>query len=101
MKPRTVTARLLGVAVLVRHAEELQALRVQRVDVELGLHHPVEIADGGEASLEGERADALGEHRPADVVDHQVDPFAAGRLHDRVVEVRLSRFDADIETERF
>jgi hypothetical protein len=57
---------------LVRHAEDGEPLRVQRLEIDLGTHDAVDVADRREPSLEGERAQALGEQRAADGVDDDV-----------------------------
>ena len=59
-------------AQLVGDAEQRQALRMQGVEVDLGVHHAVDVADRREPALEGEGANVLGEHRAADRVDDQV-----------------------------
>ena len=87
-------------AQLVRHTEELQALRVQRLEIDLAFHAAVEVADGGEASLVSHRADAFGEHRAADIVHDQIHAFAVGRLHHGIVEVGLAALNRHVEAER-
>src|SRR6185436_3073410 len=44
---------LLGVAQLVRYAEDPEALRVQCVEVDLGVQHTVDVTDDREAPFEG------------------------------------------------
>ena len=88
---------LLGVPELVRHAEQREPPGVQCIEVDLGLQAAVEVADGGVAAFVAQAANGLGEHRAADVVDDQAHAFAAGRLHHRVMEVRIAGVDGDVK----
>ncbi len=74
---------------------------MQRLEVDLALEDSVDIAYGRVPALVGERADGLGEHRAADVVDDEVRALTAGSLHHRLGEIACARADADVESHAF
>ena len=71
-KRGTAAARCALLRSLLETPNTRQALRMQRLEVDLGVHDAVDVADRREPALEGEGAQVLGEHRAADRVDDQV-----------------------------
>ena len=76
----TPAARCALVRSLFETPNSVEALRVQRLEVDVGMQHAVDVADGREPTLERHRAHVLGEHRAAHRVDHEVGAVPAGRL---------------------
>jgi hypothetical protein len=69
---------------------------MHRVEVDRRLQHPVDVADDREPALEGERTQALGEHRAAHAIHRKLHPVSA-RPARLLVEVRLARADRHVE----
>src|SRR5258707_1380433 len=100
--PHDIVERLHRDIVKTLNAPEVRdTLHKQGVEVDLALQAAVEVADGGVASFVAQAADGFGEHRAADVVDHQVHAFAGRFPHHGVMEIRFPRFDSDIEPQLF
>ncbi len=74
---------------------------MQRLEVDLAFQDAVHVADRRVPAFVGERANRLGEHRAADVVDDEVGALAAGGFHHRVGEVSRARADADVQAHAF
>ena len=72
---------------------------MQGLEVERGGHHAVQVADDRQPPLEGQRADALGEHGAAHVVDDEVHAAGVGGLQHGLGEVAGPRAEADVESE--
>ena len=98
-KSRYTGGTLVGAAQLVRDAEQGQAFRMQRLEIDLGLQLVVDIADGGEPTFEGQRAHALREHAATDGVDDEVDAMAARGFQRLRCKVGCPRVDGNVQTQ--
>src|SRR5436190_4198030 len=91
---------LLGIAQLVRHAEHLQALGMQRIQIDLGLQLAIHVSDDCQTPFERERAHAFCEHRAADRVDRDIHTAAAGCFEHGLAELAGASLQREIEAER-
>src|SRR5712692_11962194 len=81
----------------VADAEDGQAVAMQRFEIDGRAELAIHVPDRRQPSLVAERPETFGEHRPADVVHHEIHALAVGGLHDGVVEVAGAGPDADVE----
>ncbi len=72
---------------------------MQRLEVEVGVQHAVDVADGREPTLEREGTDVLGEDRAADGVDDEVGAAPAGRGPHRGREIGAAGGERHVEAE--
>ena len=74
---------------------------MQRLDVDPGLQHAIDITHRGQTPLKGCAANVLGEHRAAHRVDDEVDALAVRGLHHMVIKISVTCAQGYIQSERF
>ena len=88
------------IAHLVGHAEQLQALAVQRAEVDARVDLADDVSNKVQPRLEAHGLDACGKNTAADGVHHQVHPLILSGLHDGWNEVGRAGVQRDIEAQR-